>query len=151
MNWQVFTQLSTLQVQIHWVSAVLAFFLGLVIFSLPKGTGLHKTLGWGYAAAMALTAFSAIFIRNPGGGLPTVNGFSPIHLFIPLTTFGIGGALIAVRAGRVTSHRRAMIVTFVGALFIAGAFTFMPGRHMHSLFFGDPERIQRAVDAGFKK
>jgi uncharacterized membrane protein len=37
----------------------------------------------------------------------------------------------------VAQHRRAMIGIFVGALVIAGAFTFLPGRIMHAVAFGN--------------
>jgi len=36
----------------------------------------------------------------------------------------------------VKQHRNAMISVFVGALLIAGAFTFLPGRIMHAVAFG---------------
>ena len=37
---------------------------------------------------------------------------------------------------RVANHKRAMTSIFVGALIIAGLFTFLPGRIMHAVFFG---------------
>jgi len=33
-------------------------------------------------------------------------------------------------------HRNSMVGLFVGALVIAGAFTFLPGRIMHAVVFG---------------
>jgi uncharacterized membrane protein len=36
---------------------------------------------------------------------------------------------------RVKGHKRAMIGLFLGALVIAGVFTFMPGRIMHNAAF----------------
>jgi hypothetical protein len=36
MNWDVFTQLSTVQVQLHWVTAVLAFVFGIVVLALKR-------------------------------------------------------------------------------------------------------------------
>jgi hypothetical protein len=44
-----------------------------------------------------------------------------------------------------------MIGVFMGALLIAGAFTFLPGRPMHSFFFGDAATIQQSVESGYKK
>lgn len=147
MNWGVFTRLSPLEIQAHWVAALVAFALGLVIFSLKKGTRLHKALGWTYVAAMAITAGSAVLIREigPSGATPSLFGFSPIHLFVPLTFFGIGGALIAIRNGDVKRHRARMIGVFFGALLIAGLFTFAPGRRVYMLLFGDPDEISAAV------
>jgi hypothetical protein len=43
-----------------------------------------------------------------------------------------------------------MIWTFTGGLLIAGAFTFLPGRHMHTLFFGDPTEILQNIESNNK-
>lgn len=147
MNWDVFTKLSPLEIQAHWVAALVAFALGLVIFSLKKGTRLHKALGWTYVTAMAVTAVTAVLIREigPSGDMPSLFGFSPIHLFVPLTFFGVGGALIAIRNGNVKRHRARMIGVFLGALLIAGLFTLAPGRRVYMLLFGDPDEISAAV------
>jgi uncharacterized membrane protein len=40
-------------------------------------------------------------------------------------------------AARVANHRNAMLAIFTGALIIAGAFTFAPGRIMHTTVFGN--------------
>jgi uncharacterized membrane protein len=42
----------------------------------------------------------------------------------------------AARRHVVAQHRKTMIYTFLGALVIAGIFTFMPGRIMHHVVFG---------------
>jgi uncharacterized membrane protein len=36
----------------------------------------------------------------------------------------------------VSGHKKAMTSIFFGALIIAGAFTFLPGRIMHAVVFG---------------
>jgi uncharacterized membrane protein len=36
----------------------------------------------------------------------------------------------------VNGHRRVMVLTFTGALVIAGLFTLLPGRIMHAVVFG---------------
>ncbi len=148
LNWDIITKLSPLEIQIHWITVTIAFVLGIIIFSMKKGTLFHKTLGWGYVILMLITSAAAFFIRNvpenESAGL--VTGFSWIHLFIPLTVFGLSGALIAIRKGNVRNHRSAMISTFVGAILIAGFFTFLPGRRMHAFFFADPTAVEKAVD-----
>ena len=45
-------------------------------------------------------------------------------------------AALAARRGNIAAHRRIMQGIFVGGLVIAGGFTFMPGRIMHSVLFG---------------
>ena len=143
MNIDVFTQLATPEIQLHWVTAVLAFIVGIVIFCLRKGSPLHRWLGWSYVVLMFITAGSAFFIRSETHTAETglFEGMSLIHLFIPLTVVGLTRALIGIRGGNVNAHKAAMIGTFVGALIIAGAFTFLPGRLQYLMFFGDPAEI----------
>ncbi|MBX2880399.1 MAG: DUF2306 domain-containing protein [Granulosicoccus sp.] len=159
MNWQVFTELSTLQVQIHWMAAVISLVLGLSIFLRPKGNRLHRLTGRAYVFTLMVTAISAFFIRGPAGTVnsPAVNGaasllsgFSWIHLLIPYTLISLFMAIRAIRQGRVKDHKSGMIYTYIGALIVAGAFTFLPGRHMHTLFFGDPVMIQESIEKGFR-
>jgi uncharacterized membrane protein len=45
-------------------------------------------------------------------------------------------AVLAARRHAVQRHQRAMMGLFFGALVIAGAFTLMPGRIMHTVVFG---------------
>ena len=121
-------------VQLHVATVVPAFFIGtwLLAFS-RKGAPHHRALGYVYLALMAITSFTALFVHrtNPEG----VFGFSPIHIFVPLTLAGIAEALYAARTHQIRRHRYAMIGTYVSALLIAGAFTFLPGRIMHAVVF----------------
>jgi len=152
MNWQVFTELSTLQVQIHWVAAIASLVFGIGIFIRKKGTASHKLFGRTYVVCMVITSLSAFFIRQlePGEVYSLWTNFSAIHLLIPFTLTYLFLAVRAIRKGNVKSHKLSMIFAFVGGIVIAGAFTFIPGRHMHSLFFGDPVAIQKKVDSGYK-
>ncbi len=120
-----------LAIQIHLATVIPAFFIGgWLIFLSVKGSKPHRLLGIVYMTLMVATAITAIFIRalDP----PHLTW---IHLFIPLTLIGIGSALISLRRGDIRGHRRAMILVYVGALLIAGGFTFVPGRLMHAVFF----------------
>ena len=45
-------------------------------------------------------------------------------------------AVSHARRHAVERHRRAMLGLFIGALVIAGVFTFLPGRIMHAVVFG---------------
>jgi uncharacterized membrane protein len=45
-------------------------------------------------------------------------------------------AVLHAHRHRVLDHRKAMISIYVGALLVAGAFTFLPGRIMHAVAFG---------------
>lgn len=110
---------------VHLGTVLPALPLGMVLFLARKGTRSHKALGWIWMALMAVTAVAALFIRELNGG-----SFSLIHLFVPLTFFGIVRGVSAARQGRIAAHRRSMIGLFFGALLVAGILSFLPGRVM---------------------
>lgn len=125
-----------LAVKIHVATVLPAFLLGTwQIFFSVKGSPLHRATGYLYLGLMTVTAITTLFIHvvMPNGPFW---GFSPIHLFVPLTLWGVVGALYFARRGDIARHKRAMIGTYVGALLIAGAFTLAPGRIMHAVIFG---------------
>jgi len=152
MNWQVFTELSSLHVQIHWMAALASAVIGIGIFVRTKGTKLHRFMGRLYVVLMVITAVSAFFVRSvdPGETYSLLTNFSFIHLLIPLTLHSLYMAIRAIRNGDVEAHKKNMIYAYIGGIVIAGAFTFLPGRHMHSVFFGDPVEIQQRIDSGHK-
>ena len=63
--------------------------------------------------------------------------WSPIHLLSIFTLATLPFAILHARRHRVSQHRNAMITMFAGALLIAGLFTFLPGRIMHAVAFGN--------------
>ena len=83
---------------------------------------------------MVITAVSALFIR--GGSLPNIAGFSPIHLLVPVTLFGLFGAFWFLARGNVEGHRKTMQRLYFGACVVAGAFTLLPGRYLGHLVWG---------------
>lgn len=120
-------------IQLHAFSAILAFALGAVVLWRPKGTSLHKALGKAWVGLMLVVATSSLFINE----IRMIGPFSPIHLFALMTYLGIGQALWAIKVQRnVAAHRAGMQATYIGALLLAGAFTFLPGRRMHAVPFG---------------
>jgi uncharacterized membrane protein len=120
-------------IQIHAFAAMAAFALGLVQFAAPKGTLPHRTTGWIWVALMAVIAISSFWIHE----IRLVGPFSPIHALSIFTLVMLPLAVLHARNHRVTQHRKAMISIFVGALVIAGAFTFLPGRIMHAVALGN--------------
>jgi len=116
-------------IQVHTLSATAALVLGGVQWLGPKGTLPHRVLGTVWAGLMALTAVTAIFIREINDG-----GLSPIHLFIPLTLFGLVGLARSVQLRAPGRHRRTVLALYFGALVVPGLFTFLPGRLMHDVF-----------------
>jgi uncharacterized membrane protein len=131
-------------VQIHALSAIAAFLIGAFVLWRRKGTGLHKALGRIWVVLMLVTATSSLFIHETRmWGL-----FSPIHLFALLTYAGIGQGLWAIIVRKdVAAHRANMQGVYLGALMLAGAFTFLPGRRMHHVLFGPDAGWQQSLAA----
>ena len=119
-------------IPLHAFAAMAAFVLGLVQFAAPKGTLPHRTLGWIWVLLMAGVAISSFWIHT----IRLVGPFSPIHLLSIFTLIMVPLAVWRAHKHRVADHKRIMIMTFTGALVIAGLFTLVPGRIMHAVVFG---------------
>src|SRR5947208_149737 len=121
-----------LAVKLHLATVLPAFLIGTwLIFFWIKGARRHRLLGAIYLALMTVTAITAFFIRSIGHGQ-----LSLVHLFIPLTLYGVFGALWNVRRGNISGHRKAMLGLYFGGLLIAGGLTLLPGRLLHRALFG---------------
>jgi len=118
-------------IKIHLLAALGAFLVATIQIFGPKGTLPHRTLGWIWVVFMATVAVSSFFIQmiNP-------HGFSLIHILSVVTLIVLPMLVLAARRHDVKAHRRYAINLYLGALVIAGAFTFMPGRLMWQVFFG---------------
>jgi uncharacterized membrane protein len=119
-------------IQVHAFSAMGAFVLGVVQLSAPKGTLPHRTVGWIWVTLMLVVSISAFFIHQ----LRIWGQWSPIHLLAIFTLVMLPVAVWRAHKHKVEQHRRAMLGLFVGALVIAGLFTFVPGRIMYAVIFG---------------
>ncbi|MET3888972.1 putative membrane protein [Bosea sp. OAE506] len=115
-------------IQIHVAGAIAALAAGAAVALLPKGTPLHRRIGWVFVPAMGLVALSSLLIARSGH-------YSAIHLLTLLTLVSLPYAVLSRRRGNIAAHRSAMIGLLLG-LVIAGAFTLLPGRLMHAVAFG---------------
>ena len=123
---------ATLPIPVHAFAAIAAFVLGLVQLLAPKGTLPHRTLGWIWVILMVIVAASSFWIHQ----LRLVGPWSPIHLLSIFSLVMLVLGVMAARRHNVRSHKFTMIGIFFGALVIAGLFTFVPGRIMHAVVFG---------------
>jgi len=121
------------EIQVHAFAAMAAFALGIVQLSAPKGTLPHRTLGYVWVALMVVVAGTSFWIHD----IRMWGPWSAIHLLSIFTLATLPLAVLHARRHRVIAHRNAMISMFAGALLIAGAFTFLPGRIMHAVAFGN--------------
>ncbi|WP_262694363.1 DUF2306 domain-containing protein [Kordiimonas aquimaris] len=137
MNIDVFERLP-IQITIHLFTAIAAFFLGAYQLMRKKGTRHHKQVGWVWMVLMVVVAVSAIFIQGfEGSSMPTLWGFSPIHLFVVLTLYNVPKSIIEIRRGDVAAHASSVRGLYMGGMVIAGAIAMMPGRLMWHIMFGD--------------
>ena len=120
------------QIPLHAFAAMAAFVLGLIQFAAPKGTLPHRTIGWIWVALMAAVAVSSFWIHQ----IRLLGPFSPIHLLSIFTLAMLPFGVWFAHRHRVADHRRVMVLMFTGALVIAGLFTLLPGRIMHTVVFG---------------
>ena len=125
-----------LAVKIHAATVIPAFFLGTyLIFLSRKGAPHHRALGYIYLTLMTTTAIAALFIHAIMPKSPAF-GWSPIHIFVPITLVSVFFALYGARTHNVRMHRGAMLGAYIGGLLIAGTLAFLPGRIMYAVAFG---------------
>ena len=123
---------TTLPIAPHAVMALLALALGGAQLVAPKGTGVHRGVGYVWAGLMIGAAISALFIHE----IRAWGRFSPIHLLVAVVLIGLWVGINAARRGNIRRHRIVMRLLFFSALVVAGAFTLLPGRVMHQVVFG---------------
>ncbi len=134
----------TPMIAVHLTAALAALVVGPVALWARRGHAhriaatqrprLHRAAGYAWVTLMLLTALSALFIHDPV--LPGWFGFSPIHLFVPLTLGGLVRAFRQLSQGNVAGHRKSMLGLYLGACVGAGAFTLMPQRFLGQLVWG---------------
>src|SRR5690606_16321887 len=108
--------------------------LGGIILFRRKGDRLHRMGGRIWVGLMLAVCISSFFIHT----IRMVGAWSPIHLLSIGTLLVLARGVSLARARRILEHRRTMQATYLGALLLAGFFTFMPGRIMHEVLFGGP-------------
>ena len=109
-------------VHIHLAATILALALGGFMLIRRKGTISHRLFGWIWVALMLTAAISSFWVTGQDGQ------YSPIHGLSLFVLAVVPAAVYAARRRRVSTHRRAMIGLFIGALVIPGLFTLLPGR-----------------------
>jgi uncharacterized membrane protein len=120
-------------IQVHAFAAIAAFSIGLVQLYRTKGTPSHRATGYVWVAIMVVVAASGFWIHE----IRLWGPWSPIHLLSIFTLIMLPFGIWRARVHNVTAHMWTMISIFAGALIIAGIFTFVPGRIMYAVAFGN--------------
>lgn len=131
MNWQPLWN-DGLVISAHALAAMIAMGVGAMQFAAPKGTRVHHLLGYTWVGMMALVAGSSFWIHE----FRMIGPYSPIHVLSANTLVALLYAIRAAQAGRIMTHRSAMVYLYITALLLAGTFTLIPGRTMHAVLFG---------------
>ncbi|MEP6786095.1 MAG: hypothetical protein ABI898_10190 [Sphingomonadales bacterium] len=116
---------------LHIGTIMLALVLTPVMLLRRRGDPFHRQLGWVWATAMVLTALISFDLRytNPGG-------FSFIHILSAWTLIQVPVIVWSARTHNVKRHRRGVRAMVLGALLIAGFFTFPFNRLLGHWLFG---------------
>ena len=124
-------------IAVHMTAAIGAVILGPFALWARMGSvqrpWLHRAMGYAYATLMLLAATSACFIRD--FDLPNVQGFTAIHLLIPVTLISLWVAFRALAKKDLVTHRITMQSLYVCACVIAGGFTLLPSRYLGNLIW----------------
>ncbi|RYD47107.1 MAG: hypothetical protein EOP60_18020 [Sphingomonadales bacterium] len=126
----------------HWseIGAVVWAHLATILVALaltpsmllrPRGDRLHRRLGWLWCAAMLLTAALSFLVHTSRPG-----GYSVIHILSAWVLIQVPLLVWRARTHNVKAHRRAVRAMVLGALLIAGFFTFPFNRMLGSWLFG---------------
>lgn len=115
----------------HLATIVVALALTPIMLLRRRGDRLHRRLGTVWVVAMILTALDSLLVRNVNHG-----GFSIIHLLSVWTLIQVPIIWWSARHHHVRQHRGSVRGMVLGALLIAGFFTFPFNRLLGQFLFG---------------
>jgi uncharacterized membrane protein len=115
----------------HITTITVALALTPVMLLRPRGDRLHRRLGWVWVTAMILTALITFTIRHTNNG-----NFSLIHILSAWTLIQVPVIAWTARTHNIKRHRRGVRAMVLGALLVAGSFTFPFNRLLGHWLFG---------------
>jgi uncharacterized membrane protein len=120
-----------ISVWVHLALIIVALGLTPVMLLRRRGDRLHRILGWIWTSGMFLTALTSLNVRLINQG-----SFSIIHILSVWTMIQVPIIILSARAHNIARHRSAVRGMVIGALLIAGFFTFPFNRLMGQWLFG---------------
>ena len=121
-----------LVIKVHAVCAMLALLLGAVQLFRKKGDPVHRAIGASWVALMMIVSLSSFLIWT----IRVWWLFSPIHLISIFTLAMLWRGITFARRGDIKNHSRTMEYLYFLALVVTGLLTFIPGRIMYHVAFG---------------
>ncbi len=114
----------------HLATTITALALTPVMLLRRKGDRRHRVLGYVWVTAMMATALGSFAMRFANNG-----SFSFIHIISVYTLFQVPLIVIRARQHDPVRHHRAVRGMVIGALLVAGSFTFAFGRMLGQWLF----------------
>jgi uncharacterized membrane protein len=114
----------------HLLTIMIALVLTPVMLLRRRGDPLHRRIGWVWITAMILTAAISFTVRNANHG-----GFSFIHILSVWTLVQVPLIGWSARTHNIRAHRSSVRGMVLGALLIAGFFTFPFNRMLGQWLF----------------
>jgi uncharacterized membrane protein len=125
-------------IAIHMSAALAAIATGPVALWARQGSRprprLHRAFGYAWVTLMLATAVSALFIRDRK--LPNIDGYTPIHLLIPVVVVMLVAAFWKLAHRDVRGHSRLMQRLYFLGCVVTGFFTLLPQRYLGGLLWG---------------
>ncbi|WP_235054330.1 DUF2306 domain-containing protein [Novosphingobium lindaniclasticum] len=118
-------------VWLHLATILVALVLTPVLLWRRRGDARHRLYGYVWSGAMMLTALDSLFIHMGGPGR-----FSLIHVLSLFTLVMVPMLVLAARRHDAVRHRRTVRGLIIGALLVAGFFTFPFDRLLGHWLFG---------------
>ncbi len=120
---------------LHLLVVLPCFFLGTYLLFAKKGSTFHLLGGKVYMVLMFFTGGLTLFIPAEVGAR-LLNHFGFLHLLSLVTLWAVPRAWFAIKRGNVKTHKRAMILLYVGGILLAGGFAILAkGRYLNTLLF----------------
>lgn len=132
-----------LPVQVHIVAALLALILGPFVLYRRRRDRMHKVIGYIWITAMTVLAVGSFLIPSTY----TTVGIGPLHGFAVLTLWSLWAGVRAAIRNEFDRHQAILRNLYSYGLIIAGAFTFIPGRTLNQVLFGEPSQLGWVVIA----
>ena len=120
---------------LHLLVVLPCFFLGTYLLFAKKGSTFHLVGGKVYMVLMLFTGGLTLFIPAEVGAR-ILNHFGFLHLLSLVTLWAVPRAWFAIKRGNVKTHKRVMILLYVGGILLAGGFAILAkGRYLNTLLF----------------
>ncbi len=116
---------------VHLAALLITLSITPVMMWRKRGDDWHRLLGWIWSICLFVAALISFDMRSINHG-----NFSFIHILSAVTVIGVPVLILSARRRDIARHRRQARSFVIGALLVAGFFTFPFHRLLGSWLFG---------------